>query len=1111
MSYHYTDTDGGGSPGNWPSYQSGYVTITGIGSELWTNANADITANLTGAARSNALAVVSSLQSQISSAVLVSGNPTGTTLTAAVGASTGSLQVTWDYYDDQILRTIWAIGLTVDFSNPAGPGVVFYPFPSSAVNSGVTYTVEAQGSSPGSYLDNVLIDKSTDGGSTWIPWAHEGGLGGVSFFQNTGNPSTDIGPASIQWRATATDLYGQAVISYWTVTVNPPSSPSVTPSPSYIPPTPSNTPVPPTPSNTPTSSPPLPTPSNTPTSSPPLPTPSNTPTHTPAASFIPPTPTPSVTRSPGASPTPAPTVTPTPTVTPSVTITPTVTPSISVSPGPSPTPSPTPSTGVLAVYTPWVVAKTLDPIWVQSVYPNSSGFTGYAIDFGDGRGPTRFNALSAADNFFLYTYTLPASSQSYYTATISGSGGAGGLPRTLANRFYIKNSLPTVDVATFYNPLTDTLQLPYSINEVLVGSNEWAVSDVINASYTKLYKNFEYLVNISQSLQFTNQLQLVEWTPNLFNLSASYWHTQIPGLNNDNSFGDYATVSATGQADGIIKNFKSYRFTNVTAPDYYNYIVLASSTTVPTDHIQVRTNNYENSLILSATSIGPNMANFTSISSIDIINGDMYVLCQQISGPKIYRISIDPNSTPQLTVLNYHDGIITPFKNATKIKGGNNLLYVADTNNCCIKIYNTSLSFMKAICTDPLSANGVLDVEINRSNGNLFVLNRAYAPVAPIITFVDTQILSPTNTLYTVQFVHDGLRLADVQTTSLSSFALYGTLKGASTLIPLTSAVTLSATRTLPYTSAQTLQYMAASGMQFEDFAVVALGLSGHNSVYSNTVPIPSNYYFKSPYHVREYDYNGSTVNSFDLPSNTSIITPPNNIQSTDTIVEMVIDPTGAFIYFVTDQYVYKYLTNGEAINRLSFPSFSALGDQEYIKAAFIDDRLNFFIATSKRIFKFVDIPQVIQLFDVGNISSYFYPLSSITIQPDEFIQDWVYNKSILRLAKNFDILYKAISSKFNISLDSAGNLQITSAVPFSTGSLSATDIKGTFVLTQDLFVHSNEFVTSSVVNRTLQNLYNLQLQTLQLIAPRVVKQLPTNTNNTIVAIPCITPTPSPT
>ena len=99
--------------------------------------------------------------------------------------------------------------------------------------------------------------------------------------------------------------------------------------------------------------------------------------------------------------------------------------------------------------------------------------------------------------------------------------------------------------------------------------------------------------------------------------TAFAWHTNIAGLNDDNSFSNTPT---TGIADGTIKDIKSYSFTTSTAPDYYNYIAYSASTSVPCDHIQIRTNDWRNTCVLSATNLGSSTPQFRSISAIEVIN-----------------------------------------------------------------------------------------------------------------------------------------------------------------------------------------------------------------------------------------------------------------------------------------------------------------------------------------------------------------------------------------------------------------------------------------------------------------------------------------------------------
>jgi hypothetical protein len=953
----------------------------------------------------------------------------------------------------------------------ATPDVNFTAGIPISVQQWSVYYVEALGSDPDTQawgsLTNVNIDYSINGGS-WIPFAYQGvGGGGASPFPYSGNPFTFSTAGNVAFRAQAIDANG-SVSSYKTISV---------------------TVVPPSPTPTPTISP--------------------TPTPSPTATTVP-TPTPTRTPRPTSTPTPTPTATPTPTPVPP---TPTPTPP----PTPTPTPLPTPIPGQLSVYTPWTFALTGSPVWIQSIYPISNGMQRCYVNWGDGTAALSAYSNASSDNYFLYSYLSAAPGETYYSLTATSLQGITTTPRVLTNRFYIKNTTPSYDIQDYYDPATQTARLPYNLNQVLVGSNEWAVSDVINASFSKIYDNFNYLLNIAQALKINNDLNLIEWcarfcgdayTTNLtYGNSAFAWKTNIDGLNWENTFNDYATLSTTGVTDGIIKDIKSYRFTSTSAPDYYNYTIFSAEGSIP-DHIQVRTNDWRNTIVLSATSLGDNFPSFASLSSIDVLNGQIYLLDEQT----VYRADIALSGTlaqTKLVSLSQVGGVsgtrssIYGFNVPTEINAYNDKVYVCDSNNSCIKIYNTALSWLKTYFVSELAPYSIRRLAIDRSNENVFALGLSFAPVPPILTnttFVSAGSgIGGEQTLYRISWIHDGLRLQNNTTNRLSAFSLYGQISGSDTFIPLTSAVTLSTGAILPYTSPQTVTYVAASGIKYTSFSVQALG-DGFNSDLSNSIPTPNVFNFASPYKVFEIDANNNLVNSFTIPSNSAYVSLSGNITSTTTFNKMVVDPTGTFMYFITDDYIYKYLTDGTALNRLNLPSKSSLGGIEKLKSGYIDDRLNFFVATDRRVFKFVDIPDTINLYDVETVDSLFAALSSVTINKDEFIQDWVYNKSLLPLLQNHEILYKAIKYKYNLSLDSNGNyiVNTVSNTSFTTGPLSSTDIVNTYNVTQDNFIHSNEFVTSSVVNRALTQIYNLQVDILNLMSPRITRQLPNYTQNTL-------------
>jgi hypothetical protein len=1042
---------------------------------------------------------------------------------------------------------------------PALPTISLGNVP-SVVNSGSSYTVTATGTSPTSTLNAVVIEVSFNG-VDYIEYAADSGTYGPSH-TNTGNPYTSISPSPdtiTYWRAYSRDTYGQTYSSVQTVYVNSkPTISWVTTPPSTVTQNTSFNPVivalgadadndirgrlietnidisvnggsfiafAHAGRDVAASFPYSENPYNFPTVGTTIfraysvdangftsniitfsvtvnaiPEPSATPSVTPQVT---PTVTPSTTGVPGASVTPSVTPTATPPVTPSVTsapgvsITPTVTPSISISPS-------APAPAQLAIYTPWVVALTNSSVWVESIYPISKNVSNYNITWSaNGALSATYIGSPLAENYLLYTYLSAAPGETYFTATVSTFGNTAAPSRTLENRFYIKDTLPTYAIENYFDPVTETPTLPYTLSEVLVGSNEWAVSDVINSSFTKLTDNLEYIKNISKVLKLNNELQLIEWCAQLcadsystsvINASAFAWKTGIDGLNWENTFG---SISAVGVADGIIKDFKSYRFTSNSAPDYYSYIAYSLSGSIP-DHIQIRTNDWRNTLVLSATSLGDNILPFTSLSAIEVLNNQLYVL----NADTVYRASVsltDALSGSKLVSLNQVGGVPgnrlsnNGFNNPTEIKAYNDLLYVCDSDNSCVKVYNTALSWVKTLYVDALSAYSTQRLEINRANENVFILGKLLAPIPPVLTNVTSVSSSGGTTLYRISWAHDRQR---TNSNAMSAYTVYGLISGGQSYAALPSAVTAAASAidTGPYT----LSYWAASGVVYSEFKVKALGTS-LSSEFSNSTPTPSNYSYQTPYKVFEIDQFNNLVSTFIIPNNLDYVNADANITSTTNINKMVIDPSGVFLYFITDEYIYKYLTSGRALNRLTTPSKATLGGIENLKTGFIDDRLNFFVATDKRIFKYVDIPETLDLYTASTTDTLLTPISSIEIKSDEFIQDWVYNKSVLRLLQNHEILYKAIKYKYDINLDGKGNLIVpyeSINTGFNVLSLSSIDITKPYTVNQDFFVHSNEFVSSSVINRVLTNIYNLQLDLLQLVSPRITKALPAANQN---------------
>ncbi len=156
----------------------------------------------------------------------------------------------------------------------------------------------------------------------------------------------------------------------------------------------------------------------------------------------------------------------------------------------------------------------------------------------------------------------------------------------------------------------------------------------------------------------------------------------------------------------------------------------------------------------------------------------------------------------------------------------------------------------------------------------------------------------------------------------------------------------------------------------------------------------------------------------------------------------------------------------------------------EKIVTAFIDENFYIYLATSSRIFKYTDVPIPVELFNRGVISGLYVPLSSYLIGDNELIQDWVYNRSISQIINNHEILAKSVNLKYVITLDNNNNL-----LSFNTRELSGQDLVNSLSATEDNYIHSNEIVSSAVINRALNRIYNIQESILNEIKPEIIIQ----------------------
>lgn len=750
------------------------------------------------------------------------------------------------------------------------------------------------------------------------------------------------------------------------------------------------------------------------------------------------------------------------------------------------------------IYTPYTFAVTGQPIWIQTVLPDSNSIVYVRVDWGDGVINTYDNSLNS-ELYFSHTYT--SASNTPYTVKVSGSTYTNNYVLTATQRFYIQDTYSDLNLEDYDETLGIYLKLPYSKEEVNVGSNEWATANNANAALNKLESNFEYLNRITDAIKKSPNLNLVEWLRDL---------VRYPTWNNSLS-GSSAYYNLSGNYVGVIPansivDFKSFK-NGLAAPDYNNYIAYDNGL------VQIRRNNYNNTLVNQLTSVTNNSVPINAYG-VEAEGKNLYVLASTKEGggnspASVYKFYIDGNITPTNQVGG-SPGLLQDPNNfsvqplPTTIKVFNGSVYVGDIGNRCIKVYNSALTYTNTIYTDALSPYDVISFDVNPSTEDIYILGKIAAPNVPVLVSVSTSAVPNTEfeTQYRVTWNHDGERLN--QTASVTAnFNVYGLIEGGggySLIGSLSSDLT-------PYTDPKLTTYVFTTSAVYNSFTVEAIGIDGVvTSGQSSSKVIPNDVKFPSPYKLFVYSTNNALLSTLTIPQ----------VPSTASIKRLIIDPAGTFMYVITSDNVYKYTTRGIYVNKMLSPSKSvtSLGIAENIVTGFIDANYYFYVVTNKRIFKFTDVPITEEVVDNSLVNSFYSAISTVSINENEYITDWVYNKSIQPLLYKHEILAKSINNKYVITFDGTDNLS-----SFTTRPLSASELINSLSADASNYIHSNEIVSSAVVNRSLGKLHDVQEAILNLLRPEVVQTPTSYTTNILgkvtaaqgnVIVQPVTPIPGP-
>jgi hypothetical protein len=161
-------------------------------------------------------------------------------------------------------------------------------------------------------------------------------------------------------------------------------------------------------------------------------------------------------------------------------------------------------------------------------------------------------------------------------------------------------------------------------------------------------------------------------------------------------------------------------------------------------------------------------------------------------------------------------------------------------------------------------------------------------------------------------------------------------------------------------------------------------------------------------------------------------------------------------IYVVFDSVVLRYFRTGVFAGYLINEKKCATG----LRDVFQDEYRNTLIISNDKILKYIDVMN--QQSIVGELPESYWKLNDLLIHKDEYIQNWVYNKSFQRLWDNIEIMRHTLMYNLN----------------------TCQQYKPPIYTKDKIIIGQNEIVTSTVVNRCIQYLWENFLTLLDYFDP---------------------------
>jgi len=647
------------------------------------------------------------------------------------------------------------------------------------------------------------------------------------------------------------------------------------------------------------------------------------------------------------------------------------------------------------------------------------------IDLGNGT-TTTLTGDQIYNNFSTtYATTGPKTliATTYYIASRSVSPAVD----TFTDIVEVISNYDTVDPEKYLTQET-VLSLPWP-KIPLVAPNDWAVEDNINSVFKKFYENLEYLDNrgncySSEPTEYSGWLGTIPININgISNCPLWTWEDvdclaggQDVAWEDTQQINDnFPTITTTGILASCALWDQHICSTAVLNPDCYGKYGIewkwksrkasSSSTTVTWKSTRV------NSGYAKKWKLEP------------WINSDGEVITGQACDEGQWNVNIPKLSAYREPIVNCDSVSKCIYKNITS---KDNILYVSLNNE--IKLlssdYSTTFLTSRLLIDDVNTFRSIKGLSLD-TNGKLFVLD-------DVLNKVASYNIDPTSPIPFETYLSWG--------GYGSAKSKYGFLRPNDLHVDSTNNIWITDTgnKCVKKYSNTGTWLLTITDTAFASFEPISTSVDSSGYIHILTTQ-----------EVRVYDATGLYKSSYYF-----------NDQTDSTPIKINTNYNHEIIYIVFSTQVLKYFKNGAFAGYLINNKQCATD----INDVWQDEFRNVLVTSGDKIIKFVDLmtPKTIK----GPLTDNYWSLSDLYINKDEYIQNWVYNKSFQRLWDNIEIFRQSL-------------IFDNSTCGGYVGPVYAKD---------KIVIGLNEIVTSAVINRNINYLWQNFITLLNYFDPQCRK-----------------------